>query len=75
MAALFIDVEFGLLIGRGDQTVIDRLLFSERAKVIAVIAVVAVGTGLTAKSVISFPTECTGEQQAQIWIQERIATL
>ena len=52
---------------------IDRLFSSERAKVIAVIAVVAVGTALTAKSVISFPTECTGEHQAQAWRLERIA--
>ena len=52
---------------------VDRLLSSERANVIAVIAVVAVVTGLTAKSVISFPTECTGEQQAQFWTPERIA--
>ncbi len=44
---------------------IDRLLASERAKVIAVIAVVAVGTALTAKNVISYPTECITEQQAQ----------
>ena len=39
---------------------LDGLLNSERAKVLAVIAIVAVGTGVTAKSVISFPTECRG---------------
>ena len=41
---------------------LDRLLTSERAKVIAVLVIVAVGTAVTAKSVISFPTECTGEE-------------
>ena len=46
---------------------LDGLLNSERAKVIAVIAIVAIGTGVTAKSVISFPTECTGEQQAYVY--------
>jgi len=46
---------------------LDGLLNSERAKVIAVIAVVAIGTGVTAKIVISFPTEFTGEQQAHVY--------
>ncbi len=55
------------------KAVIDRLFASERAKVIIVIAVVAVGTGLTAKNVISFPAECSGEQQVQFWASERVA--
>ena len=46
---------------------LDGLLNSERAKVIAVIAIVAVGTGVTAKNVISYPTECITEQQAQVY--------
>ena len=46
---------------------LNRLLTSERAKVIAVLVIVAVGTAVTAKSVISFPTECTGEQQAYVY--------
>ena len=51
----------------GKNSMLDGLLNSERAKVIAVIAIVAIGTGVTAKSVISFPTECTGEQQAYVY--------
>ena len=35
-----------------------RLVYSERSKWIFVIALVAIGAGLTAKNVISFPTEC-----------------
>ena len=46
---------------------LDGLLNSERAKVLAVISIVAIGTGVTAKSVISFPTECTGELQAHVY--------
>ena len=46
---------------------LDGLLNSERAKVLAVIAIVAVGTGVTAKNVISYPTECMTEQQAQVY--------
>ena len=46
---------------------LDGLRNNERAKILAVIAIVAIGTGVTAKSVISFPTECTGEQQAQVY--------
>ena len=46
---------------------LDGLLNSERAKVIAVIAVVAIGTGSTAKNVISYPTECMTEQQAHVY--------
>ncbi len=45
---------------------IDRLLSTERFKVIAVILLVAVGTAFTAKNVISYPTECMTEQQAQM---------
>ena len=46
---------------------LDGLLKSDRAKVLAVIAIVAVGTGLAAKNVISYPTECMKEQQAQVY--------
>jgi len=46
---------------------LDGLLNRERAKVIAVIAVVAIGTGVTAKNVISYPTECMTEQQAHVY--------
>ena len=46
---------------------LDGLLNSERAKVLAVIAIVAVGTGITAKNVISYPTECMTEQQAHVY--------
>ena len=46
---------------------LDGLLNSERATVLAVIAIVAVGTGVTAKNVISYPTECITEQQAQVY--------
>ena len=46
---------------------LDGLLNRERAKVLAVIAIVAVGTGITAKNVISYPTECMTEQQAHVY--------
>ncbi|WP_320667963.1 hypothetical protein [Prochlorococcus sp. MIT 1307] len=49
------------------NSMLDGLINSERVKVIAVVAVVAIGTGVTAKSVISFPTECTGEQKAYLY--------
>ena len=45
----------------------DRLLSSERAKVIAVILVVGVGTAITAKNVISYPTECMTEEMAGVY--------
>ena len=41
---------------------INKLLSSERTKWIFVIGVVAVGAGLTAKNVISYPTECMKEE-------------
>ena len=41
---------------------INRLLSSERIKWIFVIGVVAIGTGFTAKNVISYPTECMKEE-------------
>ena len=46
---------------------LDGLLNSERAKVIAVIAVVAIGTGVTAKNVISYPTECMTEEMVNLY--------
>ena len=41
---------------------INRLLSSERTKWIFVIGVVAIGAGLTAKNVISYPNECIKEE-------------
>ena len=41
---------------------INKLLSSERTKWIFVIGVVAVSAGLTAKNVISYPTECIKEE-------------
>ena len=41
---------------------INKLLSSERTKWIFVIGVVAVSAGLTAKNVISYPTECMKEE-------------
>ena len=52
---------------------IDRLSNNERAKVLTVITIVAVGTGITAKNVISFPTECMTEQQAHVYEPARRA--
>ena len=46
---------------------LDGLLNSERAKVIAVIAVVAIGTGVTAKNVISYPTECMTKEMVNLY--------
>tara|TARA_Y100001968_G_C19015478_1_gene552611 strand:- start:6 stop:188 length:183 start_codon:yes stop_codon:yes gene_type:complete len=37
---------------------INRLISSERKKWIFVIGLVAIGAGLTANNVISYPTEC-----------------
>ena len=54
---------------------IDRLLSSERAKMIAVILIVGVGTAFSAKNVISYPTECMTEQQAKVGTTEPIAKL
>ena len=41
---------------------INRLLNSERAKILAVVLIVALGTTVTAKNVISYPTECMTEE-------------
>ena len=38
-----------------------RLISSERLKWMFLIGVVAIGTGFTAKNVISYPTECIRE--------------
>ena len=46
---------------------IDRLFDSERAKVIAVVLIVAVGTAVTAKNVISYPTECMTEEMVNLY--------
>ncbi len=69
---LFIAVEFGTLIETGGRTMFDRLLCNERSKVVALLVVVSVGTALTAKNVISYPTECITEQQAQVEIIQSI---
>ena len=37
----------------------NRLLSSERSKWIFVVGLVAISAGITAKNVISYPTECT----------------
>tara|TARA_B100000029_G_C16842710_1_gene692386 strand:- start:210 stop:404 length:195 start_codon:yes stop_codon:yes gene_type:complete len=42
----------------------ERLLASERAKWIFVIGLVAVGAGITAQNVISYPSECLTEKMA-----------
>ena len=42
----------------------NRLLSSERSKVIIVIGLIAIGVGFTAKNVISYPTECTAQEMA-----------
>ena len=47
---------------------INRLLSSERAKWIFVIAVVAIGAGFTAKNVISYPTECMKEEMVKDFV-------
>ncbi len=52
---------------------IDRLLVSERAKVISLIILVGVATAVTAKTVISYPTECMTEQQAQVLAPQTFA--
>ena len=41
---------------------INKLLLSERSKWIFIIGVVGVGAGLTAKNVISYPTEWMKEE-------------
>ena len=46
---------------------LDGLLNSERAKVIAVVLIVAVGTAVTAKNVISYPTECMTEEMVNLY--------
>ena len=43
---------------------LNRLLSSKRQKWIFLIGIVAIGAGLTAKNVISYPTECMNEEMA-----------
>ena len=50
---------------------LDRLLASERAKWIFIIGLVALGAGITAKNVISYPTECITEEMAHVSEQHR----
>ena len=47
---------------------INRLISSERSKWIFVIGVVAIGAGLTANNVISYPTECMREEVVQDFV-------
>ena len=42
------------------------LLSSERSKWIFLIAVVSIGAGLTAKDVISYPTECVPKKGLEV---------
>ncbi len=46
---------------------IDRLLNSERAKVLTVVLIVALATALTGKNVISYPKECMIEEMANLY--------
>ena len=46
----------------------NRLVSSERSKWIFVIGLVAIGTGFTAKNVISYPTECMSEEVVQEFV-------
>ena len=43
-----------------------NLLANERSKWIFVIGVVAIGAGITAKNVISYPTECLPENALEL---------
>ena len=47
--------------------VMDRLLGNERAKVLAVVLIVAVGTAVVAKNAISYPTECMTEEMVNLY--------
>ena len=53
---------------------INRLISSERSKWILVIGVVAIGTGVTAKNVISYPTECMSEEFVQGFVLREATT-
>ena len=53
---------------------INRLISSERSKWILVIGVVAIGTGFTAKNVISYPTECMNEEIVQDFVTPKGTT-
>ena len=46
---------------------LDGLLNCERAKVLAVILIVSIGTAVTAKNVISYPVECMTEEMANLY--------
>ncbi len=43
-----------------------NLLSSERSKWICVIGLVAIGAGITAKNVISYPTECLPAEPIEV---------
>ena len=47
---------------------INILISSERIRWILVIGVVAISAGLTAKNVISYPTECIREEVVQDFV-------
>ena len=44
----------------------NRLFSSQRSKWLFGIGLVAIGAGITAKNVISYPAECMTEEMAQI---------
>ncbi len=44
-----------------------NFLASDRSRWIFVIALISIGAGLTAKNVISYPTECMKEEMASGW--------
>ena len=52
---------------------VNRLLNSERSKWIFAIGLIAIGVGLTAKNVISYPTECITEEMASIRNSQKLA--
>ena len=53
---------------------INRLISSERSKWFFVIGVIAIGSGFTAKNVISYPTECMREEVAQDFVSPEVTT-
>ena len=54
---------------------INRLISSERSKWIFVIGVVAIGAGVTAKNVISYPTECMSKEVVQDFVTPERTTI
>ena len=48
------------------EEVMNKIAFSERAKWIFIIGIVAIGVGFTTKNVISSPTECSEQEMASL---------